>query len=333
MPEADGTPLGPPPRAPHQALGNKQLAFQQQLLQMQQLQQQHLLNLQRQGLVSLQPGQASGPLQTLPQGECPPAQTSPCPTPFHWRLGPCQPPTILSRSSRVPDRPAPAVEGRGCPRAARRGQRQAGGAGPHRLSHHRYLVCRPPQSLTLPLPPHPAQRTAHCAHTSERQVRGPGRERALHTCLAATLLLEGWHPWVRDREGGGGACGPGSLPLSQGTQHCSQPLGNPYEGQKLHQQGSWPSWTQAVVVSSVPDCCLSLALLAPPTRRRQAPTPSTDTESVSGQAVRPCVKTWASLSSRCHRNPQFAPPANSRLSTGPFIPPPSRPPSLPLFGP
>ncbi|XP_027799437.1 forkhead box protein P4 isoform X5 [Marmota flaviventris] len=55
-----------------QALGNKQLAFQQQLLQMQQLQQQHLLNLQRQGLVSLQPSQASGPLQTLPQAAvCP----------------------------------------------------------------------------------------------------------------------------------------------------------------------------------------------------------------------------------------------------------------------
>uniref|UniRef100_A0A8C5Y1H1 Forkhead box P4 n=1 Tax=Microcebus murinus TaxID=30608 RepID=A0A8C5Y1H1_MICMU len=70
--QADGTPLCPPPRAPHQALGNKQLAFQQQLLQMQQLQQQHLLNLQRQGLVSLQPSQASGPLQTLPQAAvCP----------------------------------------------------------------------------------------------------------------------------------------------------------------------------------------------------------------------------------------------------------------------
>ncbi|XP_025908939.1 forkhead box protein P4 isoform X3 [Nothoprocta perdicaria] len=54
-----------------QPLGNKQLAFQQQLLQMQQLQQQHLLNLQRQGLVSLQPGQASVPLQSLPQAVCP----------------------------------------------------------------------------------------------------------------------------------------------------------------------------------------------------------------------------------------------------------------------
>ncbi|XP_039710793.1 forkhead box protein P4 isoform X6 [Pteropus medius] len=57
---------------PKEALGNKQLAFQQQLLQMQQLQQQHLLNLQRQGLVSLQPNQASGPLQALPQAAvCP----------------------------------------------------------------------------------------------------------------------------------------------------------------------------------------------------------------------------------------------------------------------
>uniref|UniRef100_A0A8C3URA1 Forkhead box P4 n=1 Tax=Catharus ustulatus TaxID=91951 RepID=A0A8C3URA1_CATUS len=54
-----------------QPLGNKQLAFQQQLLQMQQLQQQHLLNLQRQGLVSLPPGQGSVPLQSLPQAVCP----------------------------------------------------------------------------------------------------------------------------------------------------------------------------------------------------------------------------------------------------------------------
>lgn len=111
VPEADGTPLCPPPRAPHQALGNKQLAFQQQLLQMQQLQQQHLLSLQRQGLVSLQPSQASGPLQTLPQGECPPARNRPAappPSPLPgpgWRprgfLGPCQPPASLSPAAAV----------------------------------------------------------------------------------------------------------------------------------------------------------------------------------------------------------------------------------------
>uniref|UniRef100_A0A8C5JHC1 Forkhead box P4 n=1 Tax=Junco hyemalis TaxID=40217 RepID=A0A8C5JHC1_JUNHY len=57
---------------PKEPLGNKQLAFQQQLLQMQQLQQQHLLNLQRQGLVSLPPGQGTVPLQSLPQAAvCP----------------------------------------------------------------------------------------------------------------------------------------------------------------------------------------------------------------------------------------------------------------------
>ncbi|XP_058675233.1 forkhead box protein P4 isoform X4 [Ammospiza caudacuta] len=56
---------------PKEPLGNKQLAFQQQLLQMQQLQQQHLLNLQRQGLVSLPPGQGTVPLQSLPQAVCP----------------------------------------------------------------------------------------------------------------------------------------------------------------------------------------------------------------------------------------------------------------------
>uniref|UniRef100_W5MV53 Forkhead box P1b n=1 Tax=Lepisosteus oculatus TaxID=7918 RepID=W5MV53_LEPOC len=49
----------------------QQLAFQQQLLQVQQLQQQHLLNLQRQGLLTIQPGQPALPLQPLTQGMIP----------------------------------------------------------------------------------------------------------------------------------------------------------------------------------------------------------------------------------------------------------------------
>uniref|UniRef100_A0A8C1F940 Forkhead box P4 n=1 Tax=Cyprinus carpio carpio TaxID=630221 RepID=A0A8C1F940_CYPCA len=68
-----------PHKSPHtehkmifqQQLGNKQLAFQQQLIQMQQLQQQHILNLQRQGLVNLQPGQGAVPIQSLQQAMCP----------------------------------------------------------------------------------------------------------------------------------------------------------------------------------------------------------------------------------------------------------------------
>ncbi|XP_043375201.1 forkhead box protein P1 isoform X2 [Dermochelys coriacea] len=50
-----------------QQVATQQLAFQQQLLQMQQLQQQHLLSLQRQGLLTIQPGQAALPLQPLAQ--------------------------------------------------------------------------------------------------------------------------------------------------------------------------------------------------------------------------------------------------------------------------
>nr|XP_057943397.1 forkhead box protein P1-B isoform X2 [Doryrhamphus excisus] len=49
----------------------QQLAFQQQLLQVQQVQQQHLLNLQRQGLLSIQPGQTALPLHSLTQGMIP----------------------------------------------------------------------------------------------------------------------------------------------------------------------------------------------------------------------------------------------------------------------
>ncbi|XP_036286431.1 forkhead box protein P1 isoform X3 [Pipistrellus kuhlii] len=54
-----------------QQVAPQQLAFQQQLLQMQQLQQQHLLSLQRQGLLSLPPGQPALPLQPLSQGMIP----------------------------------------------------------------------------------------------------------------------------------------------------------------------------------------------------------------------------------------------------------------------
>uniref|UniRef100_A0A2K5ZEP0 Forkhead box P1 n=1 Tax=Mandrillus leucophaeus TaxID=9568 RepID=A0A2K5ZEP0_MANLE len=50
-----------------QQVATQQLAFQQQLLQMQQLQQQHLLSLQRQGLLTIQPGQPALPLQPLAQ--------------------------------------------------------------------------------------------------------------------------------------------------------------------------------------------------------------------------------------------------------------------------
>ena len=51
-----------------QQVSAQQLAFQQQLLQVQQVQQQHLLNLQRQGLLTIQPGQTGLPLHSLTQG-------------------------------------------------------------------------------------------------------------------------------------------------------------------------------------------------------------------------------------------------------------------------
>ncbi|XP_063797112.1 forkhead box protein P1 isoform X2 [Pseudophryne corroboree] len=62
---------GKQPKEQQQQVATQQLAFQQQLLQMQQLQQQHLLTLQRQGLLSIQPGQPALPLQSLAQGMIP----------------------------------------------------------------------------------------------------------------------------------------------------------------------------------------------------------------------------------------------------------------------
>ncbi|XP_048346214.1 forkhead box protein P1 isoform X5 [Sphaerodactylus townsendi] len=63
---------GKQPKEPQQQqVTSQQLAFQQQLLQMQQLQQQHILSLQRQGLLTIQPGQPTLPLQPLAQGMIP----------------------------------------------------------------------------------------------------------------------------------------------------------------------------------------------------------------------------------------------------------------------
>uniref|UniRef100_A0A8D2JE38 Forkhead box P1 n=1 Tax=Sciurus vulgaris TaxID=55149 RepID=A0A8D2JE38_SCIVU len=59
------------PTLQQQQVATQQLAFQQQLLQMQQLQQQHLLSLQRQGLLTIPPGQPALPLQPLAQGMIP----------------------------------------------------------------------------------------------------------------------------------------------------------------------------------------------------------------------------------------------------------------------
>ncbi|KAI5250888.1 Forkhead Box Protein P2 [Manis pentadactyla] len=65
----------PGKQAKEQQLAAQQLVFQQQLLQMQQLQQQqHLLSLQRQGLISIPPGQATLPVQPLPQAGLSPAE-------------------------------------------------------------------------------------------------------------------------------------------------------------------------------------------------------------------------------------------------------------------
>nr|XP_054604542.1 forkhead box protein P1-B isoform X4 [Nothobranchius furzeri] len=54
-----------------QQVSAQQLAFQLQVQQVQQVQQQHLLNLQRQGLLTIQPGQAGLPLHSLTQGMIP----------------------------------------------------------------------------------------------------------------------------------------------------------------------------------------------------------------------------------------------------------------------
>uniref|UniRef100_A0A8B9TQQ4 Forkhead box protein P2 n=2 Tax=Anatinae TaxID=2068716 RepID=A0A8B9TQQ4_ANAPL len=81
FPLRDPPPQTPPPSPPQrvasqqQQLAAQQLVFQQQLLQMQQLQQQqHLLNLQRQGLISIPPGQSALPVQSLPQAGLSPAE-------------------------------------------------------------------------------------------------------------------------------------------------------------------------------------------------------------------------------------------------------------------
>lgn len=177
-PRLRGTSLArPPPRAPHQALGNKAAgSLQQQLLQ-RHMQQQHLLNLQK-GQPAAQPSLRAP--ADLPQGEYqPPPSPSPSPTALACPQGPQQepaaaggPPVFLGPhglpslpcSSCVPHGPAPAVKGEGAPGSPPpRGQRKAGGAGPHQHGHYRYLVPRRPQSLTS-LPPHRPTDSPLCSH-------------------------------------------------------------------------------------------------------------------------------------------------------------------------
>lgn len=304
-PEADGTPLCPPPRAPHQALGNKQLAFQQQLLQMQQLQQQHLLNLQRQGLVSLQPNQASGPLQTLPQGECPaPTQSQPH-SPHH--LGGWQPllPGVRCRGesmrSSLPSLfPAAAVcptdlpqlwKGEGAPgQPAEDSVKQEGldltGTATTATSFTAPPKVSPPLSHhTLPngQPTVLTPRRDRCGAPAGRRCYRPPGEPA--GTLRAGTCGGGWE--------GGVALRDGEVYLCQGTQNCSD--GGAGAG--------LPGSSESLTNISLPP-----ALPAPPTRRRPAPTPCMDTESASGPAVRPCVKTWASLSSKYPPDPPGSPP-------------------------
>lgn len=99
-------------------------------------------------------------------------------------------------------------------------------------------------------------------------------------------------------------------------------LGKPVRDRNITSRIAGAGPDPELLGSSGPLTTTSPLLPAPPTRRRLAPTPSMDTESASGLAVRPCVKTWASLSSRCHPHfpslPAFSPFRS--LSTGPFTP-------------
>lgn len=308
-PEAEGTPLCPPPRAPHQALGNKQLAFQQQLLQMQQLQQQHLLNLQRQGLVSLQPSQASGPLQTLPQGECP-APTQP--QPHRPRLPPRAPRSQLQEGAAcVPGAPPASPL---CPAAAVcptdlpqlwKGEGAPGQPAEDSVKQEGLdLTGTATTATSFAAPPKVSPPLSH--HTlpnGQPTVLTPRRDR-YGSRAGRRHCTPAWGLALTPRAA---IVGAGGLLLPGHTKLCSA-SGEPVLGTETSSIGKLGLCrTQAAGVFRVPDPHHPPVLAVPPTRRRLAPTPCTDTESASGQAVRPCVKTWASLSSRCHHPSPLSP--------------------------
>ena len=239
-PEADGAPLCPPPRAPPQALGNKQLAFQQQLLQMQQLQQQHLLNLQRQGLVSLQPSQASGPLQTLPQGECPPpSQPQPhaLAVPEGWQpllpgvkwgphasLGPRQPPLSLPPIAAVCPTDLPQLwKGEGAPGQPAEDSVKQEGLDLTGTATTATSFAAPPK-VSPPLSHHTLPNGQPTVLTPRRDRYGaPAGRRCCIPARGLALTLRAGGGWggvveLRDRQG----C------LSQGTHNFAWRLGNLY---------------------------------------------------------------------------------------------------------
>ncbi|EGV94944.1 Forkhead box protein P4 [Cricetulus griseus] len=171
---------------PREALGNTQLAFQQQLLQMQQLQQQQLLNLQRQG--------RGGPAP--PRSTCSPAK----------RPGPSRP--------------------------------------------------------------------------------SPKQPRAQQTCLSCGKASVPQGSLLRTASGRRGWTSPAQLPLL---------LGSPAPPMSPH-----PSATTPHPIDS--PRCSHLRETAPPMRKPPVPTPFMDMGNANGQAVRPCVKTWASLSNTLTQN-------------------------------
>lgn len=106
-----------------------------------------------------------------------------------------------------------------------------------------------------------------------------------------TRLCSGWYCSGDLEEGRGRREGgnPGVGLFSQGEQNAGPVVET--------KAGPWACRAEGLRSS---DHYLFPLLPAPPMRRPPVPTLFMDMGSASGQAVRPCVKTWASLSSRWH---------------------------------
>jgi hypothetical protein len=160
-----------------------------------------------------------------------------------------------------------------------------------------------PPKVSPPLSHHPLPNGQPTVLTSRRDRYGPARVGG----LGKDLLLG--KPGPQKRHYGGGwegetrARGPGVCSLSQGVQMVLG-LGVYNRDRSI---GGTELGLGLLGNVGVSDQHLSPALPAPPMRRPPAPIPSTDMESASGQAVRPCVKTWASSSSKCHPGPSQQP--------------------------
>lgn len=192
------------------------------------------------------------------------------------------------------------------PRTSSSSGRRSRPPSPSRTALSRKVLTSPPPPPTLPRFRPPRSRlpfpTTLCPMDRAPCTRREGTGRA--GSGPGTLWFYSWTRWkgpgsIAHRAGTGG--GVPAHPINEAWRcfAASRGQGTVTVGSPWVLQGcphAWECWNILTAPSEGPfPSCAAL-----PTKRPPAPTRSTATESASGLAAKPSVRTWGSLSSKCH---------------------------------